>query len=95
VLIEPKAKQMALDIGWHPARPLPIFFSPNEAAVTHLALWAGNLRLASTYYLWASSASGKTCSKPLLKPCTARGLSVDGRSPLGRPEFTESWPPSF
>jgi DnaA family protein len=54
--------QIALDIGLAPGPTLRNFFAgPNEAAVHHLALWAGNAKRSPVpTYLWGPSGAGKT-----------------------------------
>lgn len=88
--------QIALDIGLASDPSFANFFSgPNEAAVTHLALLAGNAqRAAVPTYLWGEAASGKT---HLLKAVseTLRGQGAASgwmdASMLEPPEFDESW----
>ncbi|MFC5519661.1 DnaA regulatory inactivator Hda [Polaromonas jejuensis] len=89
-------KQLALDIGLASDPTFANFFSgPNEAAVRHLELWAGNpLRSPVPTYLWGESASGKT---HLLK-AVAEALRAQGAlsgwmdaSMLEPPEFNEAW----
>jgi DnaA-homolog protein len=55
-------KQIALDIGLGSTPSFANFFAgPNEAALKHLSLWAGNtLRSPVPTYLWGEAASGKT-----------------------------------
>jgi DnaA family protein len=55
-------KQIALDIGLAPGPNLTNFFAgPNQAALQHLQLWAGNdKRSPVPTYLWGESGSGKT-----------------------------------
>lgn len=93
-------KQIALDIGLAPGPSLESFFAgPNEAALSHLALWVGDqsevlLRSPVPTYLWGSSASGKT---HLLKAVQAalreRGASVGwlDANVQEPPEFDEGW----
>lgn len=54
--------QMVLDIGLAPGPSLRNFFAgPNQAALQHLALWAGHPnRSPVPTYLWGASGSGKT-----------------------------------
>lgn len=54
--------QMALDIGLVSGPTLRNFFpGPNQAALQHLVLWAGNERRSPVpTYLWGASGSGKT-----------------------------------
>ncbi|MEO7401387.1 MAG: DnaA regulatory inactivator Hda [Polaromonas sp.] len=89
-------KQIALDIGLASDPSFGNFFNgPNEAAVKHLELWAGNpLRAPVPTYLWGDAASGKT---HLLKAVSEilRGQGVASgwmdASMLEPPEFDESW----
>jgi DnaA family protein len=59
-------KQLALDIGLASGPTLAGFFAgPNEAALRHLSLWAGDVRSAASRspvpsYLWGEAGSGKT-----------------------------------
>ena len=55
-------KQIALDIGLASPPSFGNFFAgPNEAALKHLELWAGNsLRSPVPTYLWGEVGSGKT-----------------------------------
>ncbi len=55
-------KQIALDIGLSSGPTLANFFAgPNEAALRHLQLWAGNAtRSPVPTYLWGMPASGKS-----------------------------------
>ena len=55
-------KQIALDIGLAPGPRLSNFFAgPNQAALQHLQLWAGNdKRSPVPTYVWGESGSGKT-----------------------------------
>ena len=54
--------QIALDIALVPGPSLRNFFAgPNQAALQHLVLWAGNERRSPVpTYLWGASGSGKT-----------------------------------
>lgn len=89
-------KQIALDIGLASDPSFGNFFGgPNEAAVKHLELWAGNpLRSPVPTYLWGEAASGKT---HLLRAVSAilRGQGAASgwmdASMLEPPEFDESW----
>ncbi len=89
-------KQIALDIGLASDPSFANFFSgPNEAAVKHLELWAGNpLRSPVPTYLWGEAASGKThllkaVSQALREQGTSSGW-MDA-SMLEPPAFNESW----
>jgi DnaA-homolog protein len=55
-------KQIALDIGLAPGPSLNNFFAgPNQAALQHMQLWAGNdKRSPVPTYVWGESGSGKT-----------------------------------
>lgn len=55
-------KQIALDLGLASPPSFANFFcGPNEAALKHLVLWAGNSpRSPVPTYLWGDTASGKT-----------------------------------
>ncbi len=87
---------MALDIGLASSPSFANFFAgPNEAAVTHLALWASNpLRSPVPTYLWGEAASGKThLLKAVAEVLHRQGASVgwmDAAS-LEPPAFNESW----
>ncbi len=89
-------KQIALDIGLASDPSFGNFFGgPNEAAVKHLELWAGNpLRSPVPTYLWGEAASGKT---HLLRAVSAilRGQGAASgwmdASMLEPPDFDESW----
>ncbi|MES2976952.1 MAG: DnaA regulatory inactivator Hda [Pseudomonadota bacterium] len=88
-------KQIALDMGLASPPSFANFFAgPNEAALRHVELWAGNpLRSPVPTYLWGDSGSGKT---HLLK-AVARSLQqqdasfgwLDAACEGG--EFRESW----
>jgi len=89
-------KQIALDIGLARGPTLAGFCAgPNEAALKHLQLWAGNpTRSPVPTYLWGGSASGKT---HLLK-AVAESLREQGASAgwldatiHEPPEFDEGW----
>ena len=89
-------KQIALDIGLASSPSFANFFGgPNEEALRHLALWAGNsLRSPVPTYLWGDTASGKThllrAVKELLREqgASCGWLDAGVREP---PEFNESW----
>ncbi len=93
-------KQITLDIGLASGPTLKNFFAgPNEAALKHLELWAGDKSSSVTRspvptYLWGRSGSGKT---HLLKAVQA-ALREQGAllgwldaSVLEPPEFNEHW----
>ena len=89
-------KQLALDIGIASGPTLAGFFAgPNEPALRHLQLWAGNpTRSPVPTYLWGASGSGKT---HLLQAVQAslreQGASVGWLDPaaVNPPEFDERW----
>ncbi|MES2280702.1 MAG: DnaA regulatory inactivator Hda [Pseudomonadota bacterium] len=89
-------KQIALDIGLASVPSFSNFFAgPNEAALKHMELWAGNsLRSPVPTYLWGAPGSGKT---HLLK-AVAESLREQGArtgwldsSVLEPPAFDEAW----
>ena len=89
-------KQIALDIGLTSAPSLSNFFAgPNEAALKHLELWAGNsLRSPVPTYLWGEPGSGKThLLKAVVETLREQGARVGwlDASVLEPPEFSESW----
>lgn len=89
-------KQIALDIGLASAPSFVNFFGgPNEAALRHLELWAGNtLRSPVPTYLWGEPASGKThLLKAVREALREQGAAVGwmDASVLEPPEFSESW----
>ncbi len=89
-------KQIALDIGLASPPSFANFFAgPNEAALKHLELWAGNsLRSPVPTYLWGESGSGKThLLKAVSEALREQGASVGwlDASLLEPPEFKESW----
>ena len=89
-------KQLALDIGVASSPSFANFFSgPNEAAVAHLALWAGNpLRSPVPTYLWGEPASGKThLLKAVADVLHSQGGSVGwmDAARVAPPEFDDSW----
>jgi len=89
-------KQIALDIGLASTPSFANFFSgPNEAALRHLELWAGNtLRSPVPTYLWGEAASGKThLLKAVREALREQGASVGwmDASVFEPPEFSESW----
>jgi DnaA-homolog protein len=72
-------KQIALDIGLRPVASLQKFLAgPNEAALSHLKLWASNaMRSPVPTYLWGLSASGKThLLKAVREALREQGASV-------------------
>ena len=85
-------KQIALDIGLARAPTLASFCAgPNEAALAHLRLWAGNpTRSPVPTYLWGASGSGKT---HLLK-AVAESLREQGAS-AGWLDASMHEPPGF
>jgi DnaA family protein len=89
-------KQIALDIGLASPPSFSSFFAgPNEAALRHLELWAGNsMRSPVPTYLWGASGSGKThllkAVGESLREQGARAGWLDA-SVLEPPEFDESW----
>lgn len=89
-------KQIALDIGLASVPSLSNFFAgPNEAAVNHLALWAGNtLRSPVPTYLWGGPGSGKThllkAVGEIIREQGARIGWMDA-SIIEPPEYDEAW----
>ncbi|MHB1200602.1 MAG: DnaA regulatory inactivator Hda [Polaromonas sp.] len=89
-------KQIALDIGLASTPSFANFFGgPNEAALKHLELWAGNsLRSPVPTYLWGEEASGKThllrAVREALREQGAASGWIDA-SMLEPPAFNESW----
>lgn len=93
-------KQIALDIGLETGPTLESFFAgPNEAALSHLALWVDEKEGSSVHspvptYLWGSSASGKThLLKAVQESLRAQGASVGwlDATMQGPSEFDERW----
>ena len=89
-------KQIALDIGLASAPSFSNFFAgPNEAALKHLELWAGNsLRSPVPTYLWGEPGSGKThLLKAVVETLREQGARVGwlDASVMEPPEFSESW----
>ncbi|WP_332778222.1 DnaA regulatory inactivator Hda [Polaromonas sp.] len=89
-------KQIALDIGLASVPSFSNFFAgPNEAALRHLELWAGNtLRSPVPTYLWGEAGSGKThLLKAVNEALREQGASVGwlDASVLEPPEFNEAW----
>ncbi|MES2912914.1 MAG: DnaA regulatory inactivator Hda [Pseudomonadota bacterium] len=89
-------KQIALDIGLASVPSFSNFFAgPNEAALRHMELWAGNsLRSPVPTYLWGAPGSGKThllkAVAETLREQGARTGWLDA-SVLEPPPFDESW----
>jgi DnaA family protein len=85
-------KQIALDIGLAPGPTLKNFFAgPNQAALQHLQLWAGNdKRSPVPTYVWGEGGSGKT---HLLRAAQA-GLRDQG-CPVGWIDATVAEPTAF
>lgn len=89
-------KQIALDIGLASLPSFANFFAgPNEAALRHLELWAGNnLRSPVPTYLWGAPGSGKThllkAVAETLREQGARTGWLDA-SVLEPPVFDDSW----
>jgi DnaA family protein len=89
-------KQIALDIGLASVPSFSNFFAgPNEAALKHLELWAGNsLRSPVPTYLWGQPGSGKThllkAVREILREQGARVGWLDA-SVMEPPEFDEAW----
>ncbi|MES2402312.1 MAG: DnaA regulatory inactivator Hda [Pseudomonadota bacterium] len=89
-------KQIALDIGLASVPSFSNFFAgPNEAALKHMELWAGNkLRSPVPTYLWGAPGSGKThllkAVAETLREQGARTGWLDA-SVLEPPDFDESW----
>ncbi|RZA12938.1 MAG: DnaA regulatory inactivator Hda [Lysobacteraceae bacterium] len=89
-------KQIALDIGLATGPTLSNFFAgPNEAALSHLVLWAGNpTRSPVPTYLWGGEASGKThLLKAVREALRAQGAASGwmDASVSEPPEFSEHW----
>ncbi len=89
-------KQIALDIGLASAPSFANFFAgPNEAALKHLQLWAGNsLRSPVPTYLWGEAGSGKShLLKAFAEVLCEQGATVGwlDASVLEPPEFDERW----
>ena len=89
-------KQIALDIGLASVPSFPNFFAgPNEAALKHLELWAGNaLRSPVPTYLWGETGSGKThLLKAVSESLREQGARVGwmDASMLEPPEFSDAW----
>ena len=89
-------KQIALDIGLASSPSFANFFAgPNDAALKHLELWAGNsLRSPVPTYLWGEPGSGKThLLKAVVETLREQGARVGwmDASMLEPPEFNEAW----
>lgn len=89
-------KQIALDIGLASVPSFSNFFAgPNEAALRHIELWAGNtLRSPVPAYLWGEPGSGKThLLKAVSETLREHGARVGwmDASVLEPAEFDESW----
>ena len=93
-------KQIALDIGLATGPTLANFFpGPNEAALRHLALWAGDKSTAATRspvptYLWGGSGSGKShLLKAVREALREQGASVGWLDATVHepPAFNEAW----
>ena len=89
-------KQIALDIGMSRGPTLASFCAgPNDAALAHLKLWAGNpTRSPVPTYLWGDSGSGKThLLKAVEHALRGQGASVGwlDAGMLEPPEFREDW----
>ncbi len=89
-------KQIALDIGLAAVPSFANFFAgPNQAAFSHLELWAGNsLRSPVPTYLWGEPGSGKShLLKAVVETLREQGARVGwmDASVLEPTEFNESW----
>ena len=93
-------KQLALDIGLASGPTLARFFAgPNEAALQHLRLWAGegsqpDTRSPVPTYLWGEAGSGKThLLKAVRQALSDQGASVGWlyASVASAAEFDERW----
>lgn len=89
-------KQIALDIGLASAPSFSNFFAgPNEAAIRHLQLWAGNsMRSPVPTYLWGEPGSGKThLLRAVVDTLRGQGARVGwlDASVSEPPEFSELW----
>lgn len=97
-------KQIALDIGLSAGPTLANFCAgPNEAALSHMALWAGGKTAASAgaptlspvpTYFWGATGSGKShllkAAREALREQGARVGWLDA-SVHDAPEFSEAW----
>jgi DnaA family protein len=89
-------KQIALDIGLATGPTLSSFFAgPNEAALSHLRLWAGSpMRSPVPTYLWGQSGSGKTHLLKAMREALREQGAIVGwldASMHHPPEFSEHW----
>ncbi|MES2414937.1 MAG: DnaA regulatory inactivator Hda [Pseudomonadota bacterium] len=89
-------KQIALDIGLASVPSLANFFAgPNEVALKHLELWAGNsLRSPVPTYLWGATGSGKThLLKAVGEALREQGARIGwlDASMLEPPSFDDRW----
>ena len=89
-------KQIALDIGLATAPTLESYFAgPNEPALRHLQLWAGNpTRSPVPTYLWGARASGKTHLLRAVEHCLReQGASTGWLDATVHepPEYDPSW----
>lgn len=91
-----RMKQIALDIGLAGPPMLSNFYAgPNDAALKHVQLWAGNpTRSPVPTYLWGASGSGKThLLKAIGEALREQGASAGwlDASVLEPPPFDERW----
>ena len=89
-------KQIALDIGMSRGPTLASFCAgPNDAALAHLKLWAGNpTRSPVPTYLWGDAGSGKTHLLKAVPEALREQGAVVGWLDAGMqepPSFSESW----
>ncbi len=94
-------KQIALDIGLATGPTLQSFFAgPNEAALRHLAVWAGAAKSGAVArspvpsYLWGQPGSGKTHLLKAVQDTLREQGALTGwldASMLEPPEFNEDW----
>ena len=89
-------KQIALDIGLASVPMFSNFFAgPNEAALRHLELWAGNtLRSPVPTYVWGEPGSGKTHLLKAVRETLREQGAVAGwldASIFEPPEYSENW----
>ena len=89
-------KQIALDIGLASSPSFANFLGgPNEAALRHLELWAGNsLRSPVPTYVWGEAASGKThLLKAVSETLREQGATTGwlDASMMEPPPFNEAW----
>ncbi len=85
-------KQIALDIGLAPGPTLHNFFAgPNQDALQHLQLWAGNAKRSPVpTYVWGESGCGKTHLLRAVQACLR-----DLGSAVGWLDATVAEPPPF